>query len=500
MNSSGMSFETFLQSEGIYEKTIEELYDCEILFLARESIHVAFFVHFMADEKSCLLLQKILFNLVSSYLESYSKNVSLTQGDIEKRMKSGKIMVTKFEQDRNVSRGIHEKKFLLLPLIQSLFDEPQNDEIHRCTHEQGRLLFCYLEDLSYKNFWTWHHQNKGLHVDNFITQRASDTKFDYSETMLHKVYDITGYLCGHRVYNLIHLNRLRHDYVETFQNYYNFSRHANGNDALAHNLPAQCILFREHSEGLYYSKTDNFNFMKIVQAIWMQSLTTDVLILFNAFEPIKRVHKVILNSKNVQLAFKKSCFMLQDLFKEDMNLAVEENPISFLFQFIINGFIRTHAKDIYQLRLSNALLSKTGASGIRTNLLSFSAKSVAAKENINNTKTLTKDLSNGLLNNRKGNRSSSSLSCPCGKGFVRASWFDRHVLNCNMFRNTASPLDHESAIIENLIDLEGVEELGEYAGEDCESIFRNAEKQMEIEENEFDASSVFHLRVDDVDS
>ena len=50
--------------------------------------------------------------------------------------------------------------------------------------------------------------------------------------------------------------------------------------------------------------------------------------------------------------------MLQDLFKEDMNLAVEENPISFLFQFIIHGFFRTHAKDIYQLQLSNALLSR----------------------------------------------------------------------------------------------------------------------------------------------
>ena len=148
MNSSVMSLETFVQSEGIYEKTIKELFDCEILLL--ESIHVAFYVQFMVDEKSCLALQWIFFDLVSSYLESYSKNVSLTQGDIEKRMKSGKMMVTKFEHDRNVSRGTHEKKFLQLPLIQSLLDEPQNDEIHRSIQEQGRLLFCSIEDLSYK--------------------------------------------------------------------------------------------------------------------------------------------------------------------------------------------------------------------------------------------------------------------------------------------------------------------------------------------------------------
>ena len=69
-------------------------------------------------------------------------------------------------------------------------------------------------------------------------------------------------------------------------------------------------------------------------------------------------------SKDVQHAVKKSCFLLQDLLTENMNLADEENPISFLFQLTINEFVRTHAKDIHQLRLSNALLSKTCASGI----------------------------------------------------------------------------------------------------------------------------------------
>ena len=76
--------------------------------------------------------------------------------------------------------------------------------------------------------------------------------------------------------------------------------------------------------------------------------------------------------------------MLQDHFKEGVDLAVDENPISFLYQFMIDGFIRTHAKDIYQLRFSNALLSKTGASGIRTNLLSFSAKAISSKASLDN--------------------------------------------------------------------------------------------------------------------
>ena len=151
-------------------------------------------------------------------------------------------------------------------------------------------------------------------------------------------------------------------------------------DAIRLNLPAECTLFREHSQGLYYCKSDTFDFIKIVQAIWMQSLSTDVLIIFNSYDPVKLVQKVILNSSTVQEAFKKSCHTLQENFFDGIDLATDESSISYLFQFLVEEFIRVYAKDIYQLRLSNALLSKTGASGIRTNLLSLSAASEKTKD------------------------------------------------------------------------------------------------------------------------
>ena len=324
--------------------------------------------------------------------------------------------------------------------------------------------------------------------------------------MLHKVYDITGYLCGHRIFNLIHLNRLRCDYKETFQKYYNYSRHPNGATALLHRLPAECILFREHSEGLYYAKNDNFTFIKIIQAIWMQSLTTDVLILFNAFDPVKLVHKVILNSKNVQSAFRISCYMLEDHFKEGIDLAVDEYPISFLFQFIINGFVRTHAKDIYQLRLSNALLSKTGASGIRTNLLSFSAKATSSKATLDI--DVVKEISkSNNINEHKKARLAHTRKCSCGKSFVRVSWYDKHILNCSTYLPTSS--DHMSAeqasnedsvLINTLIELEGVAELVEFLDEDFVDKLRCAEKNMENEENRFDAAFSSHLIIDDIET
>ena len=231
---SALDFDSFMKSGGIYESTIENFYDCHIFYMQRESVHVMFFNQLTDDDASCIALQGILFDLVTGLFESHRRHVSSTSGDLDKRMKSGKAMMIHFENDRDLARSRQMKKFICLPLVDNLFDEPQNDELNRSVSEQSCLIFLYLKDFLYKNFWKWHHFSRGLHVDNFITERSSDTNYEYSPTMLHKVYDITGYLCGHRLFNLIHLNKLRSEYIETFQNYYNFSRHTNGATALLH--------------------------------------------------------------------------------------------------------------------------------------------------------------------------------------------------------------------------------------------------------------------------
>ena len=476
---------------------------------------MTFFVNFMEDDASCTALQRLLFEILLLYFESYRKNVSTTSGDIEKRMKSGKVMVVNFENDRNDGRETYRKKFVSLSVVRILFEEPQNEELNKSTSEQSNLLFCYLEDFLYQNFWKWYHNIRGLDVDNYITERPTDSTYDYSETMLHKIYDITGYLRGHRIFNLIHLNRLRVEYKEVFQNYYDNSRHANGATALSHELPAQCLLFRDHSEGLYYAKRENFVFIKIVQAVWMQSLTTNVLILFNAFEPVKLVHKVILNSKNVQSAFQQSCYFLQDQFKDGVDLAVDDNPISFLFQFLINGFVRTYTKDIYQLRLSNALLSNTGASGIRTNILSFSAKAASSKSKCDNDVVNERNKSNNenenvnkkqKINENKKVNKSTSLNCSCGKNFIRVSWYEKHTLSCSTHKcamsdesSTEQVVHQDPVLLSTLIELEGIELLAEHPDEDIMDKLRRAEKYMENEENHCDAALSSHLFIDDAE-
>ena len=111
--------------------------------------------------------------------------------------------------------------------------------------------------------------------------------------MEDKIYDITGYICGHRVSNLLKYNKLRSDYRDTFLQFHTQSRHDSGSTAVEKGLPARYLLFRQHSEGLYFSRLENYNFIKVIQTIFMQSSTTDVLILFNSIEPVKKQHNLV---------------------------------------------------------------------------------------------------------------------------------------------------------------------------------------------------------------
>ena len=72
----------------------------------------------------------------------------------------------------------------------------------------------------------------------------------------------------------------------------------------------------------------------------MQSLSTDVLILFNSLEPVKLVEQVILKSSVVHRAFQQSCSMYADLFFPGLDLSTDKSPIAFLFRFLVQGFIR----------------------------------------------------------------------------------------------------------------------------------------------------------------
>ena len=163
-------------------------------------------------------------------------------------MKLGKRMILQFENDRCSSRSICGTKLVNSSLLLDIFDEPDNEEQNISVSVRSSLIFCNLEDYLYKDFWLWLHLTKKLHVTDYIGTITDET-CEYSSTMLHKICDITGYICGHRVYNLIHLNRLHTDYKAIFQNYYTNSRLIDGHTVLLQGLPAVCLRNNEHSTG-----------------------------------------------------------------------------------------------------------------------------------------------------------------------------------------------------------------------------------------------------------
>ena len=171
-------------------------------------------------------------------------------------------------------------KFASLASIRKHFD--LTVDIDDESSEERNILFGVLELNLSDNFWRWIQLEKKQHWSDFIKERDNDTSLTYSAAMEDKIYDITGYLCGHRISNLIKYNKLRSVYKDTFLQFYNHSRYDLGTSALADGLPARYLLFRQHSEGLYFSRAENYYFIKVIQSIYMQSLTTDVLILFNS--------------------------------------------------------------------------------------------------------------------------------------------------------------------------------------------------------------------------
>ena len=96
-------------------------------------------------------------------------------------------------------------------------------------------------------------------------------------------------------------------------------------------------------------------------------------------------------------------------------------------------FIRVYSKYIYQFRLSNVLLSKSGASGIRTTLLTLTAESEKKKKS----QVITKNLkSNGTNENDSPVVGSIVfLECPCGKKYKqdKKDWYLRHMTHCKKY-------------------------------------------------------------------
>ena len=414
-------------------------------------------------------------------------------------------MILKFESNRDVHVAEHSTQFKKLPCIRNFIEREQTDVNDEGMQKDSDLLYLFLEKFLYKNFWSWLTREKGTNVNDYIKERPNDVNYPYSLVMLDKVYDITGYLCGHRVLSLLKHNRLKTDYKVVFQEFWESSRYPTANMAIDACLPAKFLLFRQHSEGLYFARDGNYQFIKIIQAIYMQSLSTDVLILFNSLEPVKIVEQVILKSSVVHRAFQQSCSMHADLFFPGLNLSTDKSPIAFLFRFLVQGFIRVYSKDIYQFRLSNVLLSKSGASGIRTTLLTLTAESEKKKRS----QVIPKNLK---TNETKENDSPvvgsiGFLECPCGKKYKqdKKGWYLRHMTYCNKYAQINSieiaeiiNCDDEMISLNNLIDLECAEEMEDFDWNADRDELLNREKQLEKSERLSDTNFADEILLDEM--
>ena len=240
-----LNVDIFLKDGGIFRSTIEALFLCDEFFLQRQEVFTKFFKKCMTDPTSSQEIITLLFGLTTGYHNLYNTLVTKSTGPLEKRHRAGKILIQKFESSRIALRKEYLEKFSILSSTRTNLLSMEDESMETNRFEDSNLLFGFMEEYLYDNYWRWLHIEKGIDVSSFIKERPNDDSYDFSTTMLDKIYDITGYLCGARLFNLLKYNRLKSEYRFVFTGYYTHSRHPNGTMALRAGLPADYLLFRQ---------------------------------------------------------------------------------------------------------------------------------------------------------------------------------------------------------------------------------------------------------------
>ena len=85
----------------------------------------------------------------------YEKRVLSPSGCIGKRLNLGKLMILKFESNRDVHVTEHSTQFKIVPCIGNFIQQEQTDVNDEGMHEDSDLLHLFLEKFLYKNFCSW---------------------------------------------------------------------------------------------------------------------------------------------------------------------------------------------------------------------------------------------------------------------------------------------------------------------------------------------------------
>ena len=179
-----LNLDVFLRDGGIFKSTMQALYSCDEFFLQRQEVFTNFFKKCMTNPVTSNEVVENLYGLTSGYHGQYNSLVTKTVGPLEKRNRAGKLMIQKFESSRITLVDEYLKKFSNLSGTQDhlLLLEDETSTVN--AYEDSNLLFGFMEQYLYDNYWKWIHSEKGMDVSNFIKERPSDSKYVFTTTML----------------------------------------------------------------------------------------------------------------------------------------------------------------------------------------------------------------------------------------------------------------------------------------------------------------------------
>ena len=106
------------------------------------------------------------------------------------------------------------------------------------------------------------------------------------------------------------------------------------------------------------------------------------------------------------------------------------------------------------------------------------------------------------------NATSLELKCACGKRYKKNSWYLRHIMTCtvHIHYSLGNSCDHpevncntDAVLLDNLIELEYIDEIGEFIFHDDNGESLNLEREIENEENNFYANFCINIVESEID-
>jgi hypothetical protein len=247
------------------------------------------------------------------------------QVELSKRYLVGRKVVEKFNVAQRAVSVTAKIDFRLLT----------NDII---TNEESNLIFELIAQNLLTLYWETYMTLSNQSITSFVKEPSLTyySEYVYEALAASKLYDLAGYIAGWRFKQLIKYKSVKDEMLRFVKEFLFANFYGDKFMAEADGLPSEYLMFKQHSDGLMFCKNNLFNLIKYVNYVYMSVMSTEVMILFNSYDPPKKVFELLEGSDEVKRLF--------TLCTIECAGTTPPTVVSCVFKIILQGYFRYMCK------------------------------------------------------------------------------------------------------------------------------------------------------------